>query len=258
MSRARIILLLLVVLCLAVGYAWIAMPKQRRIAPGQSPAHQAGRQSQKTSATSFALVADLDFSGSGNNPYQKSKKNLFAPLYSPPEAIKPHQAPRLVKKVTKPVAKPQKVAPVMVKPQGPKSIRPLKVLGYLNKEEEYTAFLSSEKGKIYLVKAGDVFADGLMVKSISNKKIIITKKKDDQQVVLQMGEVKSQRLPSVHFQSNRPQFKIPTGTDSNKLRPGGIPEMFKSHQKPTPVTPKPQAPRKPDKKVDKWKFQVRG
>ena len=258
MSRARIILLLLAILCLAVGYAWIAMPKQRRLAPGQSPAHQAGRQPQKTSVTSFPLVADLDFSAGRNKPNQKNQKNLFAPLYLPPKAIKAPPAPRPVKKITQSVVRAQKVIPVVVEPQGLKPIQPLKVLGYLNKEGEYTAFLSAANGKIYLVKDGDVFADSLMVKSISNKKIIIASKKTDQQVVLKMGEVKSQRLPKVHFQSNRPQFKVPTGKDSNKHRPGGNPETVKPHQKVIPVTPKPQVPGKLDKKVDKWKFQVRG
>ena len=206
MSRSRTILLLLVVLCVAVGYAWMAMPKQHRVASGQNPQHQTGRQP-KASPASFPIVADLDFTGGGDNPYQKPQKNLFAPLYLPAKKVKRPPAPHPVAKVIKPVVRPQKAIPVVIQPQGPKPIQPLDILGHLRKEEA-TVFLASKQGDIFLVKAGDTFAADLVVHSINAKNITIGRRHTDQQVVLRLGEVKSQRLPKVRFQSDRPEFKM--------------------------------------------------
>ncbi len=232
MSRARIILLLLVVLCVAVGYTWIAMPKQRRVIPGQRAPRQTDRQQQKVTTAAFPTIADLDFSAGGDNPYQKPQKNLFAPLYLPPKAVKP----RPVAKVTKPVVRSQKVVPVVIQPQGPKPIQPLNVLGYLSKAGEHTVFLASKQGDIYLVKTGDTFADNLIVNSISSKEITIGRKHTDQQVILLLGEAKSQRLPGVLLQSDRPQFKMLPETAPSKSKVSGAKEIDNKKVKMSPET----------------------
>lgn len=226
MSRSRIILLLLVVLCGAVAYAWIATPKQRRVAPGQTAPLQMDLR-QKVSSTSLPFVANLDFSGGGDHPFQKPQKNLFGSLYLPPKVAKPKwkPVPRPVAKVTKPVVKPKKVIPVVIQPQGSKPIQPLDVLGYLGKAEEYTVFLSSKQGDIFLVKTGDIFADDLVVRSISNKEVIIGRRQTGQQVVLRLGKTKSQRLPKVKFQSGRPEFKIPKEPKPGKPKPAESPDI---------------------------------
>lgn len=225
MSRTRIVLLLLVVLCVAVGYAWMAMPKQRRVTPGQSALHQTDQQRQKVSPASFPVVADLDFTGGGDNPYQKPQKNLFAPLYLPAKKVKSRPAPRPVTKVIKPVVRPQKAIPVVIQPQGPKPIQPLDVLGHLSKAGKYTVFLASKQGDIFLVKAGDTFAADLVVHSINAKNITIGRRHTDQQVVLRLGEAKSQRLPKVRFQSDRPEFKMAKEPKPGKPKPVKSPEV---------------------------------
>ncbi len=93
MSRSRIVLLLLIVLSVAVAYAWVATPKQRRVAPGQDSSRQLDLPHEKVTASTFPAVADLDFSGGGDHPYQPPKKNLFDPLYQPPKRIKPRPVP---------------------------------------------------------------------------------------------------------------------------------------------------------------------
>ncbi|MCK5826854.1 MAG: hypothetical protein KAG93_07455 [Desulfuromusa sp.] len=221
MSRTRMMLLLLIVLCVAVGYAWIAMPEQRRVIPGQGAPYQTEQQWLKVFPASFPVITDLDFSGGGDNSYQKPQKNLFAPLYLPPKAVKP----RPVAKVTKLIAKPQKVIPTVFQPQGPKPIQPLDVLGYLNKDGIYTVFLSSKQGEIYLAKIGDFFSDGLSIKSINSEKVIIGRRGTDQQVVLSLGEAKSQRLPKIALQSGRPQFKVPKKPKPDKKKPVAAPAV---------------------------------
>ncbi|MCW8859491.1 MAG: hypothetical protein OQK97_07290 [Deltaproteobacteria bacterium] len=221
MSRSRIILLLLVVLSVAIAYAWIATPKQRRVAPGQAPLRQADSQRLDVTVSAFPAVADLDFSGGGDYPYQAPQKNLFGPLYLPPKPNKPRPV-RPAPKVTKP-ARPQKVTPVVVQPPGPKPIQPLEVLGYLNKAGATTVFLSSKQGEVYLVKAGDMFAADLIVRSVSDREITIARRQTDQQVVLQLGETKSQRLPKIRFQSDRPEFQLPPEENPDQPTPGTEP-----------------------------------
>ena len=224
MSRPRIALLLLVVLCVAVGYAWIAMPKQRRVPPGQSAPYQTDQQPEVFPAP-FPVVADLDFTGGGDNPYQKPQKNLFAPLYLSAKKVKRPPAPRPVAKVIKPVVSPQKVIPAVLQPQGPKPIQPLDVLGHLSKAGEYTVFLASKQGDIFLLKVGDTFAVDLVVHSINVKNITIGRRHTDQQVVLRLGEAKSQRLPKVRFQSDRPEFKMPKEPKLGKPKQVKSPEV---------------------------------
>lgn len=229
MNRTQITILLLVALGVAIGYAWIATPKQRRVTPGQRSQHQTTLPQKKGSPASFPVVADLDFSSGGDNPYQKPQKNLFAPLYPPPKVVKRPPAPRPVAKVTKPVVRPQQIIPVAIQPQNPKPIQSLNVLGYLDKTGEYTVFLASRQGDIFLVKKGDAFADDLVVRSISPRNITIGRRQTDQQVVLQLGEAKSQRLPKIRFQSGRPEFKPPKAPETRK------PET----RKPEPKKPEP-------------------
>ena len=223
MNRSLITLLLLIILGAAIAYAWIATPRQRRVAPGQTSVHQEPSQRLDVKALAFPAVADLDFSGGGDYPYQTPLKNLFGPLYLPPKKIKPRPVPR-APKVTKRVVKPRKIIPVVQAP-GPKPIQPLKVIGHLNKAGDYTVFLSSKQGDVYLVKAGDVFANDLMIKEVNAREIVIARRQTGQQVVLPLGEVKSQRLPKLKFQSDRPEFKLPPEVNPDQPTPGTEPEV---------------------------------
>jgi hypothetical protein len=207
MSRSRIILLLLVVLGAAVAYAWIAMPKQRRVATQQLSLRQSPSELLDGTVPVFPAVADLDFSGGGDHPYQTPQKNLFGPLYLPPKPVKPRPAPPAPKK-PKPAAIPQQLTPV-AQPPGPQPLPPLEVLGHLSKANGTTVFLSSKQGEIYLVRAGDLFAADLVVRNISDRAITIARRQTDQQLVLQLGEKKSQRLPNIMFESERPKFEPP-------------------------------------------------
>lgn len=219
MSRSRIILLLLMVLCMAVIYAWIATPRERRVAPGQGFTREVESQRDDVTVSTFPAVADLDFSGDEDHPYQGLEKNLFGPLYPSPKQIKPRVVPP-APKVAKPVVKAQKVVPAVIASPGPKSIQPFDVLGYLNRGSDTTVFLSSQQGEIYLVKTGDMFAADLVVRSVSDREIVIARRHTDQQVVLRLGKAKSQRLPKVKFRSDRPEFKLPQQEPPDKPTPG--------------------------------------
>ena len=217
MSRVQVTVILLVVLCGAMIYAWVATPRQRRIMDGQAVLQQTQRIPQKKTPANFPTVADLNTSGGENCPYQRPRKNLFGPLYLPVPQVKPRpiSSPPIA---TKPIELPRQIVPVAIQPQpqAVEPIQPLDVLGYLNKAGDYTVFLASKQGQVFLVKAGDVFADDLMVCSISNKEITVGRSQTDQQVILRLSEAKSQRLPDVKFQSNRPAFVMPKESEIDK------------------------------------------
>jgi len=230
MNRTQIMVSLLVALCIAVAYAWIAMPKQHRILPEQS--FQRQTEQQKDSPASFPVINDLDFSSSEETPYQKPQKNLFAPLYLAPKVAQPRSIHHPIVKVAKAFSKPRKTIPDIMPLLGSKSIQPLDVLGYLSKAGEYTVFLSSKQGKeIFLVKAGDVFAGNLIVLSINDKNITIGQRQTDQQVTLPLTEAKSQRLPRIEFQSGRPEFKMVQEPQPMKQKPVRTPSMNKLDKK---------------------------
>ncbi|MBN2793100.1 MAG: hypothetical protein JXQ81_11380 [Desulfuromonadales bacterium] len=216
MSRGQITVILLVVLCGAVIYAWVATPRQRSIAAGQTGLQQTPQLAPKKQPTDVSRVADLAISGGENHHYQAPKKNPFGPLYLPVKPVKQSPVPPPV--VTRPIEPPRQIVPVVISPQppAPEPIQPLDVLGYLNKAGDYTVFLASKQGRVFLVKAGDVFADDLIVRSISNKEVTVGRRQTDQQVILRLSEAKSQRLPNAKFQSNRPAFVMPKEPETAK------------------------------------------
>lgn len=208
MNRTRILTVLLVLLCAALVYAWVATPKQKRLVDGQG-----AMQPVKQKASVLNLVAPevdgLDFSQGLKTAFRSPEKSLFAPLYLPPKPVKSRPLPP--PKINKPrvVAPVTKAEPVGMVVKDPEPILPLNVLGFLNKEREYTVFLASAPGEVYVVKLGDNFSDGLSVAKITPQEITILRRATAQQVVLQIGKIKSQRLPSVGFNSGRPKFETP-------------------------------------------------
>lgn len=244
MNRVRIILLLLVVLCVALAYAWFATPKQHRVIKGQGFSRQTDQSRQKGLPASLSGVAALDFSGGGDSKYQTPQKNLFGPLYLPPKPVKRRPIPPPPKIITKHVKTPQVMVPVVSQQRGPAPIQPLSVLGYLNKAGEYTVFLGSRKGDLFLVKQGDSFAEDLVVRSISAREITIVRRKTDQLVVLPLGEGQSQRMPTVSLSSGRPSI-TPQELNADSSAPLPSSEQLRApdEKKPVPSSKQPHAPR---------------
>lgn len=220
MSRSRILVSLLVLLCIALGYAWLATPRQRRVADvtvKTSPLK--GDFIQKAEA--LLDVEDLDFSAMLDTQYNEPKRDLFGPVFEPPKVVKPKPAPKPAAKKEVVVAKLQEIKPVVVEPPRVEPIPPLTVLGFLSKGAEYTVFLTSSQGEIYLVRDGERFADDLFVKDISAQGVTIARDKTGQQVTLKLAEKKSQRLPGLKLSSGRPDFTPPETADEPEKQAAG-------------------------------------
>lgn len=205
MNRSLALLLLCVVLLLAVWYAWTAIPRQQRVEGGKT----ADRTGTVASADRSATAAvTLDFSGGEMLPYKKPKRDLFRPLYRAPAVVKkatpaPKPAPA-IQSLPRPVIS----LPVVKTPTRAEPIPPLKVLGFLRNGGSTTVFLASQQGDLYLVKKGDRFADGLLLRELSDSAVVISRNQNDAGVTLKIGGQKNQRLAIPNVLSGRPS--IPT------------------------------------------------
>ncbi len=204
MNRSRILLALLVLLGCALGYAWYSTPRQQSISPAAVRSTGSGDRSGEKIAVVDSVV--LDFSGGDTLAFNEPERDLFRPLYRKPKFVPP---PVVVKPPPVAIAPPPIMPPPVIRrplanPLGPKPIPRLKVVGSLEKGAQRTVFLSSLQGDIYLVKRGDRFADGLIVRELSAQQVVISRNQNDQGVRLPLGKAKSQRLPDVPIRPDRP------------------------------------------------------
>ena len=216
MNRTRTMILLFLLLCGALAYSWVATPKQKRVVAGRVEMKPIKQKSSSQNLVASGIEA-LDFSQGIKKEFTQVNKNLFAPLYTAPKPVKSYSVPAKIIK-TKPLPPAKKAEPVVVMARGPEPIQPLNVLGFLNKKGEYTVFLATAKGKVYVVKQGDNFSKDLNVAKITSQEITVARNSTAQQVTLKMDKVKSQRLPTVSINSGRPKFVAPVkvSNESNK------------------------------------------
>ncbi len=208
MSRSRLLLLLFVLLGLALTYAWFETPRQQRVKnPAESVVGDSAV-STEGEGSSVPVVTGLDFTSGEDLSFQKPRRDLFRPLYSEPDPIKSS-------KVVAPPPVPEPVMvmppPVMTRPAalpkfGTKPIPPLKVLGYLQKGSSQSAFLSSVQGEVYVVKQGERFADGLLVRSLDADKIHISRDLKDEGVTLYFSKENARLKAAGPLVSDRPIF----------------------------------------------------
>ena len=207
MSRSRVLLLLCVFFVAALWYAWQETPRQQKIERVKSGA---GRQKAVASAKNGSTGFDeLNFSGGEKLSFKQPKRDLFRPLYRAPVVVaqpvtvlEPVSAP--VPLPVAPPPPPPPPTPVVKQPTGLVPIQPLTVLGFLQKGMQSTVFHASRQGEIFLVKKGDRFADGLLLREINGDKIVISRGMDDPGVTLTVEEHKSQRMAIRQSPSGRP------------------------------------------------------
>ncbi|WP_303720351.1 hypothetical protein [Malonomonas rubra] len=206
MSRSRVLLLLILLLVAAIWYEWQEPPHQQKVVSEKSlPERNDGVISAKNGPAGFVA---LDFSGGDKLGFKPPRRDLFRSLYRVPAATPVPEA--------KPIPKPVEVAPPPPPPAPPppppppppptglKPIQPLIVLGFLQKGVQTTVFLSSRQGEIFLVKKGDRFADGLLVRELFGDKVVISRGMDDPGVTLTVEEHKNLRVGIKSAPSGRP------------------------------------------------------
>ncbi len=209
MSRIQVLLVLCVLLLGAVWYAWKETPRQQRVDNKKAVVRDVGSTAGPSSAVD---IGSLDFSGGEKLSFKKPKRDLFRSLY---------RAPVVAKTVAPPPPKPAVVAPSpppppvieqrpVVPPPRTKPIPSLNVLGFLRKGGTVTVFLASRQGDVFLVKRGDRFGDGLLVRELNYSEIVISRGLDDQGVTIKFSEQKktAQRMSIPNVPSGRPSVPV--------------------------------------------------
>ena len=223
MSRSRLLLLLFALLGAALLYAWLETPRQQRVAVETSAkvVDVAGQGSMAGERT-----VGLDFSGGKKLPYKKPKRDLFRSLHWEPkkavvvvvEAVpEPEPEPEIIAPPPRPLNRPAALPKFAVKP-----IPPMKVLGSLTKGQSQSVFLASSQGEIYVVKRGERFADGILVRELTKKKIVLSRGLKDGGVTLPLveGKIKSGRNSSFGAgASASPRRAIPAINTMNPQSP---------------------------------------
>lgn len=217
MSRSRVLLLLFLVLLLALWYAWKETPRQQRVASTavQSLSPAAGKKA-------ASVATSLDFSGGEKLPYRKPKRDIFRSLYRAPVIKKQDivQVPQPEPVVVNPLPPPPIVdlePEVRVPTSAP--IPPLSVLGFLRKGPTTTVFLASQQGDLYLVKKGDRFADGLLVRELDASSMVVSRGRSDAGITLKIGEQKMQRVSMPQVPSDRPDVPVINDFAPNQATP---------------------------------------
>lgn len=225
MSRQRILLLLFVALGLALTYAWFETPRQQRVSQGHETAAENSRLANDDRQQARSSAIGLDFSGGEKRSYKKPIRDLFRVLYTKPKPVKQVVvAPPRPKPVEKPIRMPvlPLKRPAALPKAGFKPIPPLKVLGYLQKGETQSVFLSSVQGDIFVVKRGDRFADGLLVRALNTQEIVISRSLKDPGVTLPIREKeygKSAVKSYTPQRSTMPRMNIPQMKNINPQSP---------------------------------------
>lgn len=211
MSRSRLLLLLFFLLLVALWYAWQNTPQQLKVSSRNVAIK--GKSGDVPGGDGGFSIASLDFSGGEKLTYKKPKRDLFRPLYRAPAVKKSVALPKPTPTVVVPPPPPplvKNLRPVGRPVTGPKPIPPLNVLGFLQKGPITTVFLSSRQGDLYLVKKGDRFADGLLVRELDGANIVISRGLNDQGVTLKVSESKALRMAIPNVSSGRPSVPVYT------------------------------------------------
>jgi len=151
MNRKLVVLIaLLVVLALALVYAFWTSPVQEQAVT--SPSKHRSTASTPKKVAQDGLTVKLELLENDEEAFHGVKRDLFGPLFPPPRIEK------------RPVAPPPVVAPPpppVIKPPTPveivrRELSKFTFMGYLRKQDKWTIFLSSN-GEIFLVQEGDRF-----------------------------------------------------------------------------------------------------
>jgi len=214
MNRKKLLLCaLLLVLLLALFYAFWASPRQERIA-------RSGSSSPRTTASPATSKGDdrvvrLDLLEQSGGEFKGIQRDLFGTLYPPPKVVK-RPPPPVVVPPPPPVVRPPTPVEIVRR-----ELARFTFMGYLRKQERWTIFLSAGS-EIFLVQEGDRFGQNNQFHAV---------------------EITPQQL--VIEQASQGRIVIPL-VEKQPLVPSSLPATLTGSRvsEPTPIvtTPAPEAP----------------
>lgn len=230
MSQKRLLRILLVVLGIALAYAWWQTPRQEQLPPSAMAGKSSGRAASGKAAAQAETGVRLDLLVRDPAPYPGFQRDLFSPLYAvtvaPPAPPPPPPPPPPV--LPPP---PPPIAPTAGLASATAELARFTFLGYLQKEGERTIFLTAAD-EIFLVKNGDSFG--------RSKQFQITELTADR-LVIRQGEAPQPIVISLVEQASLAPARTPsTMPAGNRFRPGGAPAA--PFSPPPPVAQEEESP----------------
>lgn len=194
MNRQKLILfILLIVFVFSLGYSFIRMPKQKKIATLTYTPGASTLPSRRTSATKAdEKRVRLDLLDMDKSHFNGFRRNIFRPIFHD-EVILPSPLPQMLPKPVppplKPVAPPALPPPLPEPPQVVRDMARFTFLGFLKKENKKTIFLTKDK-EIVLVKQGDKVAGKYEATSITDEALTIRSLGDGSEIIIPLVENK--------------------------------------------------------------------
>lgn len=186
MNRQKLLLFcLLILLALAMVWGYVRMPRQKRVAvlkyaPGghvqPPPPGDGGRRGANSLRLDLLDRQQADFSG--------YRRNLFKPVF-----VDPVKAARLKQVAIKP-RPPQRPLPPPVEVPPRRELARFTFLGFLQKDNRKTVFLSRD-GEIILVRKGDTFAGRYQASSVTDQALTIKVSDTGEEIVIPLVEFAS-------------------------------------------------------------------
>lgn len=198
--KPLLLIILLLVLALAVGYAFWATPRQQRVnpasrqAPGDTTPTAKGLQAPREDGVRLDLLEEK------TDRFPGYSRNIFGSILPPPPPSKPVvKAPPVAAAAPAPSPPPAAAAPAApVLPQ----LASFTFLGYLEKGGEKTVFLSQDD-ELFVVKKGDRFG--------ADKEFQVVGLTPEELVIAVRGESRQITVPLVENQPLIPAFKAGKG-----------------------------------------------
>ncbi len=155
--QKQILLVLLIVLAAALLYSYLSSPRLERVASEGTMSSSGNTSSPADDARSAVdpQKVNLELLESGREKYRGYKRDIFN-YYRRPKP-KPKPAPKPVAKV-EPEPLPEPPPEPVITPRVRKQLARFTFLGFLEKDEELTIFLSKQD-ELFLVKKADFFGD---------------------------------------------------------------------------------------------------
>lgn len=190
MNRQKLLLFcLLILLALAVVWGYARIPRQKRVAtlkfaPGQ-PAPPVTVRKGGTSGRQEGLSLRLDVLDRETLGFRGYRRNLFKPLF-----VDEVKAARLRAAAFKPLPLQRPLPPPVVVPPPRRELATFTFLGFLQKDNRKTVFLSRD-GEIILVRKGDTFGGRFQATSITDQALTIKVSDTGEDIVIPLVEFAS-------------------------------------------------------------------
>jgi hypothetical protein len=191
MNRQKLLLFcLLILLALAMVWSYARIPRQKRVAalrfaPGRQEPHLTVKRGGTAGREGGGSGLRLDLLEREASGFRGYRRNLFKPVF-----VDEVKAARLRAATFRPRPLQRQLPPPMAAPPPRRELATFTFLGFLQKDNRKTVFLSRD-GEIILVRKGDTFGGRFQAASITDQALTIKVADTGEEIVIPLVEFAS-------------------------------------------------------------------